>query len=127
MSTRDGPSLSEQEQAILASLAAKAQADDPRLAATLSGRERLRRVTGGHLVLPELPPWAADWRAGLLAAMVGLALMLVSLSSGLLVGVPGVLIGVLGVYRVAVSAPWVPGRRPSEPASPSRLEDPPTV
>jgi hypothetical protein len=101
MSTRDEPSLSEREQAILAGLAAKAEAEDPTLAAALRGRRRAPSVR-----VPAVPVPLRHWGWGAVLAVVGLLLVVLSLSAGLTLGVVGALAAFAGVGRVAVSAPW---------------------
>ncbi|MHB1928547.1 MAG: DUF3040 domain-containing protein [Acidimicrobiales bacterium] len=108
------PSLSDQEMAILARLAARAEATDPRLAHVLRGRRRSHAVR-----LPALPPALSHWAVGAALAVAGLVLAVVMLAFSLPVAVAGVLLMFAGAGRVAVSAPW--GRsQPAPPASPRR-------
>ncbi len=110
------PSLSDREQAILASLAARAEADDPRLA-RLMKRGRRALLAG----LPALPASVEHWMFGVVLALVGLfgalALLGVSPVAALLVS----LLLFAGVGRVAVSGPWhhrEPGSEPGDQAGP---------
>jgi hypothetical protein len=112
MSTPDA-SLSPQERAALADLEAAAAADDPQLAARLKG--------GGHLRAWSVPARAAAyvvgrWKAALTLgwwgapiAAVGFALMVLSLSIGLYVGVIGTVLCFFGLRLVvhAAHSLWV--------------------
>jgi hypothetical protein len=87
MSTRDDASLTDRERAALASLEAVAAADDPQLARRLRGASRL------HLVahLPRIPAWLRSpwWAVPLF--VVGLALVVVGLSTTVVLSVIGTL------------------------------------
>jgi Protein of unknown function (DUF3040) len=121
MSTPDA-SLSPQERAALADLEAAAAADDPQLAARLKG--------GGHLKAWSVPPRVAAfvvgrWKAALTLgwwgapiAVVGFALMVLSLSTGLYLGVVGAGLCLFGLQLVAHAAHnlWV-RRRGNEGAA----------
>jgi hypothetical protein len=105
MSTPHEASLTEKERAILAGLAAQAEADDPSLAATLRGRQRratriasVRRSV--HLTVPDA---VSHWGWGVALAVLGLVLMVASLSVSLVLGVVGALLACAGVYRAAVA------------------------
>ncbi len=93
--------LSAEERAALASIEAKAAAEDPQLAALLKGSSRQwvhsvpQRVVG--IV-------TSGWRAllshgwwGFLMAAVGLALIAVSMSAGLVVGLVGAALAAAGL------------------------------
>jgi Protein of unknown function (DUF3040) len=105
MSTRDDARLTAQERAAFAGLEAAAAADDPQLAKRLRGsngiwiRSVLSRVAriaaAGSQRLLNLGWW------GIPIALVGLLLMVVSMSAGLFIGVVGALISTFGLYLVA--------------------------
>ncbi len=107
------PSLSDREQAILAGLAAQAEADDPRLAQTLRRGPRVLLAR-----LPALPPPLAHWSAGLVAAIVGMLGVVALLG----VSLPGALVASLvvfaGVGRVVVAGPRLRSRAGGRPAPP---------
>src|ERR1700733_6465860 len=97
MSTRDDASLTARERAALASLEAMAAAEDPQLARRLRGSSRLRW-------LPELPPipaWSRHSWWGGPVALVGLIMMVLSVSSGLWLGIAGAVLTTAGL-RVLV-------------------------
>jgi hypothetical protein len=105
MSTRDDARLTAQERAAFAGLEAAAAADDPQLAKRLRGsngiwiRSVLTRISriaaaGSHRLL-NLGWW------GIPIALVGLVLVVVSMSAGLLLGVVGAVISTVGLYLVA--------------------------
>jgi hypothetical protein len=107
MSTPDA-SLSPQERAALADLEAAAAADDPQLAARLRGGRRLHAWTLPHRVMTFV---VGRWKAlltlgwwGAPIAAVGLTLMILSLSAGLLLGVIGVVLGLFGLSLVTHAA-----------------------
>lgn len=108
------PSLSDREQAILAGLAAQAEADDPRLAQVL---RRGRRIIVDRL--PGLPRPLAHWTVGVVAALVGLALAVVLLTVSAAAAFGACLVVFAGVGRAVTAGPW---RRPSvaPPASPAK-------
>jgi hypothetical protein len=105
MSTRDEARLTAQERAAFAGLEAAAAADDPQLA------KRLRGSNGIWVrsVLTRGSRWAAmAWQRlvhlgwwGIPVALVGLLLVVVSMSVGLPLGLAGALIATLGLYLVA--------------------------
>jgi Protein of unknown function (DUF3040) len=105
MSTRDDARLTAQERAAFAGLEAAAAADDPQLAKRLRGsngiwiRSVLSRTTriaaAGSQRLLHLGWW------GIPIALVGLLLVVVSMSAGLVLGVVGALISASGLYLVA--------------------------
>lgn len=112
------PSLSDREQAILASLAARAEADDPRLARLMRRGQRVLRTE-----LPALPPALHHWGIGVALAVVGLlgALGLLAVSPVAAAVVSSLIFA--GVARVLVSGPWhrhepvpVPHDRPTPSA-----------
>ena len=105
MSTRDDARLTAQERAAFAGLEAAAAADDPQLAKRLRGsngiwiRSVLTRISriaaaGSHRLL-NLGWW------GIPIALVGLVLVVVSMSVGFALGVAGALIATFGLYLVA--------------------------
>lgn len=97
MSARDDASLTDRERAALAGLEATAAAEDPRLASRLKGSSRLRVTT--HF--PGIPAWPRSrWWAGPLI-VIGLVLVLVSLSTVWVVGVAGVVVAACGLWVVA--------------------------
>lgn len=95
------PSLSDREQAILAGLAAQAEADDPRLAQVLRRGPRLLLTR-----LPVLPSPLAHWTVGLLAALVGLAACVVLLGVSVVAALAASVLLFAGVGRVVVAGPW---------------------
>jgi hypothetical protein len=105
MSTRDDARLTAQERAAFAGLEAAAAADDPQLA------KRLRGSNGIWVrsVLTRCARLASEWWQRLLhlgwwgipLAVVGLLLVVVSMSVGLALGVVGALMSTLGLYLVA--------------------------
>jgi len=124
MSTRDGPSLSGREQAILDKLAAKMAAEDPSFLAALDGHRRRVPLPA----LPAPPPWVRHWLTGSVAAAVGLVLVVVSLSAGLVLGVLGAALLFAGVGVVVTSVAAMPRwweepaeAVPSEPGDPTGL------
>lgn len=96
------PSLSDREQAILAGLAAQAEADDPRLAQVLRRGPRLLLLAR----LPVLPSPLAHWTVGLLAALVGLAACVVLLGVSVVAALAASVLLFAGVGRVVVAGPW---------------------
>jgi hypothetical protein len=105
MSTRDDARLTAQERAAFAGLEAAAAADDPQLA------KRLRGSNGIWVrsVLSRGTRWAAvAWQRllhlgwwGIPVAVLGLVLVVVSMSVGFALGVAGALIATFGLYLVA--------------------------
>jgi hypothetical protein len=111
MSTRDDASLTARERAALASLEAIAAAEDPQLARRLRGASRLRWLTGR----PEIPTWCRNsWWGGPLA-LVGLTLMLLSLSTELVVGIAGAVVTTTGLRMLAgaIEQRWKSASPPS--------------
>jgi hypothetical protein len=97
MATRDEASLSDQERAALAHLEARAAADDPQLAGRLRG-------PGSRRQLPEFPPvpvWTGSGWWALPVALVGLLIMVFSLSTLAVVGVIGALVMAAGLWMGA--------------------------
>jgi hypothetical protein len=90
--------LTDKERAILAGLAEKAAADDPMLASRLRGGGRLDRLR-----LPEVPAFVHHWAAGVVCAVVGLAVVMLGLSISIVLSVFGLLFTVFGVV-LAVTA-----------------------
>jgi hypothetical protein len=105
MSTRDDARLTAQERAAFAGLEAAAAADDPQLAKRLRGSNGIwiksvltrctRLATAGWQRLAHLGWW------GIPIALVGLLLVVVSMSAGLALGVVGALISTFGLYLTA--------------------------
>ena len=105
MSTRDDARLTAQERAAFAGLEAAAAADDPQLAKRLRGSNGVwiksvvsrttRIAAAGSQRLLHLGWW------GIPIALVGLLLVVVSMSAGLALGVVGALISTFGLYLVA--------------------------
>jgi hypothetical protein len=97
MSTRDDASLTARERAALASLEASAAAEDPQLASRLRGSSRFRMIA--HL--PRVPAWVGSpWCAGSLV-LVGLALVIISLSTTSVLGVAGLVMAAYGCCGLA--------------------------
>ena len=118
MSTRDEPSLSEQERAILAGLAAQAEAEDPRLARSLRGHRR-RAL---DVRLPPLPRPLRHWAMGATVAVLGLIMAVAFLTVSLPLAMIGAALVFAGVARTVVSAPWASRQRPTpqpQPRQPS--------
>jgi Protein of unknown function (DUF3040) len=90
--------LTDRERAILARLAEKAAADDPVLASRLRGGGRLDRLR-----LPEVPAFVQHWACGVLCAVVGMAVVVVGISTSVVLGVVGLLFTILGVV-LAITA-----------------------
>ncbi|MDA8282004.1 MAG: DUF3040 domain-containing protein [Actinomycetota bacterium] len=109
------PRLSDQEMAVLAGLAARAEATDPRLAHVLRGS---RRSPG--MRLPAVPPALSHWAVGAAVAVIGLVLAVGMLAVSVPAAVAGGLLMFAGAGRVAVSAPW---NKP-DPASPAPRREP---
>jgi hypothetical protein len=121
MSTPDA-SLSPQERAALADLEAAAAADDPQLAARLRGGGRLRAWTLPRRVAAYL---VGRWKAALTLgwwgapiAVVGLTLMILSLSVSLYLGLVGAALAFLGLSLVAHAAHQLWVRRRGEAGGP---------
>jgi hypothetical protein len=99
MSTPHEASLTEKERAILAGLAAQAEADDPTLAATLRGRARRARRLPHISVRLRVPTVVSHWAWGVALAVLGLAVMVASLSVSLVLGIIGAVLTAAGTYR----------------------------
>jgi hypothetical protein len=105
MSTPHEASLTEKERAILAGLAAQAEADDPTLAATLRGRaRRVHRLPRPSVEL-RVPSVVSHWAWGVVLAVVGLVVIVVSLSVSIVLGVVGVVLTAAGTYRAVTVRP----------------------
>jgi hypothetical protein len=99
MSTRDDASLTARERAALASLEALAAAEDPQLAHRLRGSGRI------HLSwrVPRVPDrFRTAWWGGPVV-LVGLALMVLSLGTTLVLGVAGAGLATFGLWLVVVA------------------------
>ena|SRR6516225_9189520 len=96
MSTRDDASLTAKERAALASLEATAAAEDPQLASRLRGSRGLRLFTR----LPSVPAWLRSTWWGVPALVVGLALMILSLSVSVALGIAGAVLAAAGLWLV---------------------------
>jgi hypothetical protein len=109
MSTRDDASLTAKERAALASLEAMAAAEDPQLASRLRGSRRLRLFTQ----LPAIPTWLRSTWWGVPALVVGLALVVLSLSVSVVLGIFGAALAGVGLWMVVgiVDKRWVSGRK----------------
>jgi hypothetical protein len=109
MSTRDDASLTAKERAALASLEAMAAAEDPQLASRLRGSRRLRLFTG----MPAIPSWLRSTWWGVPALVVGLALIVLSLSVSVVLGVIGGVLAAAGLWLVIgmVDRRWISGRK----------------
>jgi hypothetical protein len=110
MSTRDDATLTARERAALASLAAMAAAEDPQLASRLRGSARIHLV----LRLPRIPDRVRSEWWGTPMLVIGLALMVLSLSSTMVLGVAGAVMAACGAWLVAEAL----GRRWSRRAPP---------
>jgi Protein of unknown function (DUF3040) len=105
MSTRDDASLTARERAALASLEAMAAAEDPQLARRLRGSSGLRWLPR----LPTIPVWSRrSWWGGPVA-LVGLVVMLLSVSTSLWPGIVGAVLATAGLRMLvgAIEARWV--------------------
>ena len=108
MGTRDDASLSAQERAALAHLEAAAAADDPQLAAWLRGPGRLHLLAS----LPKLPAWMRNrWWGGPIA-LLGLVLVVLSMSTGWILGIFGAGLATVGLWLLveAVRLRWIATR-----------------
>jgi hypothetical protein len=106
MSSPHEASLTEKERAILANLAAQAEADDPSLAATLRGRSRRAvAVVPRFRTHVRVPDAVSHWGWGLALGVVGLAIMLASISISLVLGIVGAVLTFAGAYRAATARP----------------------
>ncbi len=105
MGTRDEASLSPQERAALAGLEARAVEEDPALAARLAAGSRRFR--------PHIPSWAPGLGArlwfGPVLLVIGLLLVVTSLSVSLVLGVVGALITAAGLASACHA--WAPRLR----------------
>jgi hypothetical protein len=111
MGARDEASLSPQERAVLAGLEARAEADDPRLAEQLRGRRRWWPGHFGARVKARLQSVAV----GCLILALGVAMMLLSISTTLILGVVG---AVLAAGGLVLTAEVLLARRTSKPSDP---------
>jgi hypothetical protein len=93
MSTQDEASLNARERAALASLEAQAAAEDPVLARRLRGTNPFRFVTK----VPQIPAWLWQTWWGGPVAVLGLVLVVLSPSTGLVVGLVGALMLTAGL------------------------------
>ena len=109
MSTRDDASLTAKERAALASLEAMAAAEDPLLASRLRGSRGLRLFTR----LPSVPAWLRSTWWGDPALVVGLALMILSLSVSVALGIAGAVLAAAGLWLVVgmVNRRWLTGSK----------------
>jgi hypothetical protein len=110
MSTRDDASLTARERAALASLEAMAAAEDPQLARRLRGSSRL----GWLPALPPMPAWCRrSWWGGPVA-LLGLVVMVLSVSAGLWLGIAGAALTTAGLRMLigAIELRWVSGGPP---------------
>jgi hypothetical protein len=105
MSTPHEAGLTEKERAILAGLAAAAEADDPTLAAALRGRSRRIGVPQPVRHALRVPDAVGHWAWGLVLALAGLVVMIVSVATVVGFGVVGALMAFAGTYRVASTLP----------------------
>ncbi len=121
MSTPHEASLTEKERAILAGLAAQAEADDPSLAATLRGRAR--RARGLPRPTVRVPAAVSHWGWGLALAALGLVVVVVSLSVSVVVGAVGAGLMAAGVYRAAALRLGRPTSGGADPAAPSTSDN----
>jgi hypothetical protein len=104
MGAQDDARLTDSERFAVARLEATAAAEDPHFASRLKGSSRLRAIT--HL--GRIPAWLhSGWWAGPLI-VVGLMLVLVSLSTVWVLGVVGAVIAACGLWMVtaAVKRRW---------------------
>src|ERR1700739_922930 len=110
MSTRDDASLTAKERAALASLEAMAAAEAPHLASRLRGSRGLGLFTR----LPAIPAWLRSTWWGVPALVVGLALMILSLSVGVALVFVGAALAAVGLWMVirVVDRRWVSGPKP---------------
>jgi Protein of unknown function (DUF3040) len=111
MSTRDDASLTAKERAALASLEAVAAAEDPQLASRLRGSRGLRLFTR----MPAMPAWVRSTWWGIPALVVGLALVILSISVSLVLGVAGAVLAVAGLWLVIgmVDRRWLKRGKPN--------------
>jgi hypothetical protein len=110
MGTRDDASLTAKERAALASLEAIAAAEDPQLASRLRGSSHWRWLTR----LPAIPDWVRSSWWGVPALVIGLALIVLSLSVGLALGLLGAAMAAAGLWLVVgmIDRRWIRGRTP---------------
>jgi Protein of unknown function (DUF3040) len=111
MGTRDDASLSAQERAALAHLEAAAAADDPQLAAWLRGPGRLHLLS----LLPKPPGWMRNRWLGGPIAVLGLALIILSISAGWVIGILGAAVATIGLWLLveAVRLRWISSTKSS--------------
>lgn len=97
MGTRDDASLTAQERAALAYLEARAVADDPQLSHRLRGRFRPQI----EVRIPPVPIWAGSGWWSIPLIVVGMALAVLGVSTGLVVSVVGAIVTAGGLWMVA--------------------------
>jgi hypothetical protein len=119
MSTPHEASLTEKERAILAGLAAQAEAEDPSLAKTLRGSARGPRRLPHPAFHLRVPAAVSHWAWGVVLAVVGLVVMVASLSITVGVGIVGAVLTVLGVYRAATAHPGRSASGETQEAAPA--------
>ncbi len=108
MSTRDDATLSEAERAALAGLESKAEAEDPRLAAQLRGRRR----TLPKLTVPPALFHLSRTVFGPITALVGLAVLLLSLGTVFPLAVAATAVFLVGMIASGGFArDWIARRR----------------
>ena len=109
MSTRDDASLTAKERAALASLEAVAAAEDPQLASRLRGSRRLHVFAR----MPAIPTWLRSTWWGVPALVVGLVLVVLSLSVSVVLGIVGLVLAGAGLGMVVriVDRRWISGRK----------------
>jgi hypothetical protein len=109
MSTRDDASLTAKERAALASLEATAAAEDPQLASRLRGSRGLHVFTR----VPAVPAWLRSSWWGVPLLVVGLALVVLSLSVSVVLGCFGAVLAAAGLWVVVRVADrrWIRGRK----------------
>jgi hypothetical protein len=100
MSTRDDARLTDQERAALSNLEASATADDPQLSARLRGPGRWKLAVRLHA----LPEWVRSVWLAVPAVIVGLVLLVASLSVGLGVGIVGAGVATAGLWSLVTAA-----------------------
>lgn len=115
MSTRDDAKLSDKERAALAGLEAEAEADDPGLAAHLRGRR------GGHRKPLTVPPQltaASRTALGPIVAVLGLFVVVLTLSASVAVAALGLVVMVAGATMSSVLVRSVISARAKPPGEP---------
>jgi hypothetical protein len=86
-----------------------AAAEDPQLASRLRGSRRLRLFTR----LPAIPTWLRSPWWGVPALVVGLALVVLSLSVSVVLGIFGAALAGTGLWMVVrfIDRRWIHGRK----------------